>query len=120
MLFKENLPAIDHYAKEDLLHPQQNRRSRYNFEIKDCCVTKALLAITIVNLSIWMSSHFYLTIFSPRSPIWLQGGKAHGPKGPTTHFYMLPYHLRVFGLIHTLSSKFAQVSFIRHVFSSPL
>lgn len=43
-----------------------------------------------------------------RSPLWIQGGKAHGPKGPTTRFFMLPYHLRVYGLIHTLSSKFAQ------------
>ncbi|XP_040574049.1 large ribosomal subunit protein uL4m [Lepeophtheirus salmonis] len=45
---------------------------------------------------------------SKRSPIWLQGGKAHGPKGPKTNFFMLPYQHRVNGLIHTLSVKFAQ------------
>ncbi len=42
------------------------------------------------------------------SPLWLHGGAAHGNKGPRTYFHMRPYMLRVQGLIHTLSAKFAQ------------
>ena len=42
------------------------------------------------------------------SPIWIQGGKAHGNKGPRSYFHMKPYHFRVWGLIHTLSAKLAQ------------
>ena len=51
---------------------------------------------------------------SRASPIWMQGGKAHGPRGPRTDFYMLSYIGRVSGLIHCLSAKFAQgkLSFI--------
>jgi len=45
---------------------------------------------------------------STASPIWKQGGKAHGPRGPRTDFYMLGYTARVTGLIHALSAKFAQ------------
>ena len=45
---------------------------------------------------------------SRASPIWYQGGKAHGPRGPRTDFYMLSYISRVTGLIHCLSAKFAQ------------
>ena len=45
---------------------------------------------------------------STASPLWIQGGKAHGPRGPRTDFYMLPYITRVTGLIHCLSAKFAQ------------
>ena len=32
----------------------------------------------------------------------------HGPRGPRPLYYMLPYHLRVYGLTHTLSVKFVQ------------
>ena len=45
---------------------------------------------------------------SQQSPIWTQGGKAHGPRGPRTDFFMCQYTKRVAGLIHTLSAKFAQ------------
>ncbi|KAK3870343.1 hypothetical protein Pcinc_024421 [Petrolisthes cinctipes] len=45
---------------------------------------------------------------SIRSPLWKGGGVVHGPRAFTTHFYMLPYHKRVRGLISTLSAKFAQ------------
>jgi large subunit ribosomal protein L4 len=45
---------------------------------------------------------------SIRSPIWYHGGKAHGPRGPETHFYMLPFYQRIMGLTTTLSMKFAQ------------
>ena len=45
---------------------------------------------------------------SRASPLWIQGGKAHGPRGPRTDFYMLPYTNRITGLIHALSAKFAQ------------
>merc|ERR1711913_138001 len=38
----------------------------------------------------------------------IHGGKAHGPRGPKTYFYMLDYHRRVYGLTHTLSAKFVQ------------
>lgn len=45
---------------------------------------------------------------SIRSPLWRGGGVAHGPRSPTTHFYMLPFYNRVLGLTSTLSIKLAQ------------
>lgn len=45
---------------------------------------------------------------SIRSPLFRGGGIAHGPRSGKTHFYMLPYHLRIHGLTSTLSAKFAQ------------
>jgi len=45
---------------------------------------------------------------SRRSPIWLYGAKAHGPRGPKSHFYMLPFYARVRGLATALSVKLAQ------------
>lgn len=45
---------------------------------------------------------------SIRSPLWRGGGIAHGPRSPTTHFYMLPFFTRVLGLTSTLSVKLAQ------------
>ncbi|CAH0714246.1 unnamed protein product, partial [Brenthis ino] len=45
---------------------------------------------------------------SIRSPLFKGGGIAHGPRSGKTHFYMLPFHLRIHGLTSTLSAKFAQ------------
>lgn len=45
---------------------------------------------------------------SIRSPLWRGGGIVHGPRSPTTHFYMLPVHQRVLGLTAALSAKLAQ------------
>lgn len=45
---------------------------------------------------------------SIRSPLWRGGGIAHGPRSPTTHFYMLSFYQRVLGLISSLSVKLAQ------------
>ncbi|BFZ12025.1 hypothetical protein BsWGS_15064 [Bradybaena similaris] len=45
---------------------------------------------------------------SRRSPLWIQGAKAHGPRGPTSYFYMLPRSLRALGLRAALSCKYAQ------------
>lgn len=45
---------------------------------------------------------------SIRSPLWRGGGTIHGPRSPTTHFYMLPFYTRVLGLTSTLSTKLAQ------------
>jgi len=45
---------------------------------------------------------------STRAPQWVEGGKSKGPKGPKSMYYMLSYHKRVYGLIHTLSVKVAQ------------
>ncbi|XP_066504445.1 large ribosomal subunit protein uL4m isoform X2 [Hoplias malabaricus] len=45
---------------------------------------------------------------SIRSPIWRGGGIAHGPRGPTSYYYMLPMKVRVQGLKVALTSKLAQ------------
>lgn len=45
---------------------------------------------------------------SIRSPIWRGGGIAHGPRGPTSYYYMLPMKERVLGLKIALSVKLAQ------------
>ncbi|XP_059154559.1 large ribosomal subunit protein uL4m-like [Physella acuta] len=45
---------------------------------------------------------------SCRSPLWIQGAKAHGPRGPTNYFYMLPRAVRGMGLRVALSCKYAQ------------
>lgn len=42
------------------------------------------------------------------SPQWIHGGWIHGPRGPTTSFYMLNFFKRVGGLISTLAAKQAQ------------
>jgi len=45
---------------------------------------------------------------SIRSPIFYSGAKAHGPRGPRTYFYMLPFRVRMQGLQTALSIKLAQ------------
>ncbi|KAJ8416027.1 hypothetical protein AAFF_G00380490 [Aldrovandia affinis] len=45
---------------------------------------------------------------SIRSPLWRGGGISHGPRGPTSYYYMLPMKVRVIGLKVALSSKLAQ------------
>lgn len=45
---------------------------------------------------------------SIRSPLWRGGGVVHGPRSPTTHFYMLPFYSRILGLTSMLSVKLAQ------------
>lgn len=37
------------------------------------------------------------------------GGVSHGPRGPTSYYYMLPMKVRVQGLKIALTSKLAQV-----------
>lgn len=45
---------------------------------------------------------------SIRSPLWRGGGIAHGPRGPTSYFYMLPMKVRVLGLKAALTVKLMQ------------
>ncbi|XP_063975928.1 large ribosomal subunit protein uL4m [Diachasmimorpha longicaudata] len=45
---------------------------------------------------------------SIRAPQWIKGGQAHGPRSPTTHFYMLPFYSRIAGLTTAFSVKLAQ------------
>lgn len=45
---------------------------------------------------------------SIRSPIWRGGGVAHGPRGPTSYYYMLPMKVRVQGLTVALTVKLTQ------------
>lgn len=43
-----------------------------------------------------------------KAPMWKNGGWGAGPRGPRTYFYMLPWPLRVSGLISMFSAKFSQ------------
>ncbi|XP_062979174.1 large ribosomal subunit protein uL4m [Elgaria multicarinata webbii] len=45
---------------------------------------------------------------STRSPLWRGGGVAHGPRGPTSYFYMLPMKIRILGLKVALTTKLTQ------------
>lgn len=45
---------------------------------------------------------------SVRSPLFLHGGRAHGPRNPTSYYFMLPFNVRVAGLTAMLSAKLAQ------------
>ncbi|CAL1531239.1 unnamed protein product [Lymnaea stagnalis] len=45
---------------------------------------------------------------SIRSPLWLSGSKAHGPRGPKSYFYMLPRPQRAMGLRVALTCKYGQ------------
>uniref|UniRef100_A0A8V5GNF8 Large ribosomal subunit protein uL4m n=1 Tax=Melopsittacus undulatus TaxID=13146 RepID=A0A8V5GNF8_MELUD len=45
---------------------------------------------------------------SIRSPLWRGGGIAHGPRGPTSYYYMLPMKVRALGLSAVLSVKLMQ------------
>lgn len=45
---------------------------------------------------------------SVNSPLFKHGGRAHGPRNPTSHYFMLPFYVRVAGLTSTLSAKLAQ------------
>ncbi|GAB6020406.1 54S ribosomal protein L4 mitochondrial [Chamberlinius hualienensis] len=45
---------------------------------------------------------------SIRSPLFVKGGVAIGPRGPKSYFFMLPFWHRVRGLITALSMKHAQ------------
>ncbi|XP_053145168.1 39S ribosomal protein L4, mitochondrial isoform X2 [Hemicordylus capensis] len=45
---------------------------------------------------------------SIRSPLWHGGGVAHGPRGPTSYYYMLPMKMRVLGLKVALTVKLGQ------------
>ncbi|XP_059488346.1 large ribosomal subunit protein uL4m [Neocloeon triangulifer] len=45
---------------------------------------------------------------SIRSPLFKGGGKAHGPRAPKSHLFMLSFDARLMGLTTTLSVKLAQ------------
>lgn len=63
-------------------------------------------------LSAWTSSYVPadpLCLFLLSSPIPSQGGVVHGPRGPTSYYYMLPMKVRVSGLKVALTTKLMQV-----------
>ncbi|CAL8069329.1 unnamed protein product [Orchesella dallaii] len=43
-----------------------------------------------------------------KAPQWHGGGKPHGPRGPKSYYYMLPFDKRLHGLCSMLSVKHAQ------------
>lgn len=45
---------------------------------------------------------------SRRSPLWIGGGKAHGPRGPKSYWYVLPPKIRAQGLRVALTVKYTQ------------
>lgn len=57
---------------------------------------------------VWAPSVTFVVFFPLSS-----GGVSHGPRGPTSYYYMLPMKVRVQGLKVALSSKAAQVTFRR-------
>lgn len=52
-----------------------------------------------------------------RSPLFRGGSVIHGPRAHKTHFFMLPFYKRVYGLTSTLSIKLIQVCvFVKNTF----
>lgn len=45
---------------------------------------------------------------SNRAPQFVDGGKPHGPRNPTSYYFMLPFYVRVAGLTSMLSAKLHQ------------
>lgn len=54
-----------------------------------------------------------------RTHIFIGGGQCKGPRGPESYFSILPYPVRMHGLLGMLSAKMAQVEFYfdRHILS---
>lgn len=53
----------------------------------------------------------HVFVFFSLSVCFSSGGVSHGPRGPTSYYYMLPIKVRVHGLKVALSSKATQVTF---------
>lgn len=59
---------------------------------------------------VWSRLTHRLEVRGVTAAVFLSGGVAHGPRGPTSYYYMLPMKVRVLGLKVALSSKMAQVT----------
>lgn len=64
-------------------------------------------AFLLVRRPTWASSAIHLHD-AKYEPLFT-GGISHGPRGPTSYYYMLPMKVRVLGLKVALTSKLAQV-----------
>ena len=98
------------YPRLDIIHANMVWQSKYNVVNYDHCKgVKEMIYSYGGGAKPWQQKGTgRARQGSRRAPQWVNGGKVHGPKGPKSLYFMLPYAMRVNGLIHTLSVKMVQ------------
>ncbi|XP_033735362.1 39S ribosomal protein L4, mitochondrial-like isoform X2 [Pecten maximus] len=95
------------YPRLDVL--QQNVKWQRLYRHIDYAQTKTRAEVRGGSFKPWVQKHLGRARHgSNRSPIWKGGGVINGPRGPKSHFYMLPASYRALGLRVALSVKYAQ------------
>ena len=93
-------------GREGEQHQQQHlARLHMETDVVHCCAwdPSSILHHDCIALFCCLCSQVLASLFCS-TPL-----QAFGPRGPKSLYYMLPWHLRVYGLTQTLSTKMIQV-----------